>query len=77
MAGVCLQSAAEPGASRAVDAELAVVRQELQQARDDNAALLRRLVKQREGAQIQLECTVAFWMERVAAIEAGKGQLGD
>jgi len=45
-----------------------MVRRELRQARADNAALLRRLMMEREGAQLQLESTVAFWMDQVANI---------
>ena len=30
--------------------------------------LMRRMMKERDGAQLQLESTVAFWMERVAEI---------
>ena len=45
-----------------------MVKRELRQARADNAALLRRLMMEREGAQLQLESTVAFWMDQVANI---------
>ena len=45
-----------------------MTRRELRQARADNAALQRRLMKERDGAQLRLESTVAFWMEKVAGL---------
>jgi hypothetical protein len=42
---------------------------ELRLAREANAALLQRLVRERKGHQIQLESTVAHWMERVQELE--------
>ena len=42
---------------------------ELRQAREDNRQLLRRIMKERDGAQLQLESTVAFWRERVEEAE--------
>ena len=52
-----------------MSAQLAATRAELSRARADNAALMRRLMKERNGAQLQLESTVAFWRERVDAAE--------
>ena len=52
-----------------MSAQLAATRAELSRARADNAALMRRLMKERNGAQLQLESTVAFWMDRVAECE--------
>ena len=46
---------------------------ELRQAREDNRQLLRRIMKERDGAQLQLESTVAYWMERVEAAERQRG----
>ena len=42
---------------------------ELRKAREDNQQLLRRMMKERDGVQLQLESTVAFWKERVEAAE--------
>ena len=53
-----------------MSAQLAATRAELSRARADNAALMRRLMKERNGAQLQLESTVAFWMDRVDEVRA-------
>ena len=46
---------------------------ELKCARADNAALLRRLVLERRGAQTQLESAVAHWTEKLDRVLMGCG----
>ena len=53
--------------------ELASARREVQQVRADNAALLRRLVRERDGHQTQLESAVAHWALRVSELEEQVG----
>ena len=55
-----------------MDAELAAARLELRLARADIAALKRRLMRERDGAQLQLESTVAVWRACVASVEAAR-----